>query len=167
MFDCGTIPSIGVRKLRSLTTLTRLDLSWCTEVANEDARWLGSLMELKDLKLGPLSTMTDDGIVHLTALTTLTRLSLFCLPSEIFRFEIGTCSCYGITNDVVRNLTSFNSLRILAFSNFNGITDTGVSYLGGLMPLTELNLDKCNCVSDGCVERLTSSTKSLAKITRI
>jgi hypothetical protein len=69
-----TLTDVGVRELRGLTTLTRLDLGGCCNVTDVGVRELRGLTMLKELSLTRAVSVSDVGLRELRGLTALRRL---------------------------------------------------------------------------------------------
>ncbi|XP_076026524.1 uncharacterized protein LOC143016205 [Genypterus blacodes] len=64
-------------------------------------------------------------------------------------------NCYPYsTNELLRQLRAFASLKHLSLVNSPLITDSGVSVLSSLVKLQYLNLASCNKLTDSCLEHI-------------
>ena len=122
------VTDAGLVHLKSLRTLTGLDLEVCDRVTDAGLIHLRPLNELQWLNLkrsgfGPLA-FSDDGLRHLGGLTGLQVLNL-----------------YGnrITDTGLDELKSLTNLKVLDL-NLTSVTDEGLAKLTGLKQLERLEL---------------------------
>ena len=124
--DCG-------RRLKCLTTLTSLDLSFCDIRVN--CVFLSYLTSLTSLNLHSNRILNDAPISNVSSLINLTFLDI-SLCNEIS--DIGASYLSSLTN-----LTDLN-IRYLYL-----ITDEGMSFLSSLTNITSLNLSYCEILDQG------------------
>ena len=133
---CNRIEGWSLAKLSSLTSV---DLSYCSGLTDHGFRCLGSLTSLIQLDMSRCIPISDNEPDYLTSPTA--RLELAFSEWDEFMF-----------------LSHLMSLRILNVS-WTSISDTGLKCLVGLSSLVDLNLAQClEITADGLtsLERLES-----------
>ncbi len=99
-----------------------------------------SLPDLHLLDLGYSDKITDAGLVHVSRMSTVTRLSLMACP--------------GVTDEGLRNLQGMKNLQQLDLRGCPRITDRGLGHLAALKNLRSVQLGGCFKVSPAGVKRL-------------
>lgn len=98
------------------------------------------LPDLHLLDLGYCGKITDAGVVHVSRMHTVTRLSLMASP--------------GVTDEGLRNLQGMKNLQQLDLRGCPRITDRGLGHLAALKNLRWVQLGGCPKVSPSGVARL-------------
>ncbi len=98
------------------------------------------LPDLHLLDLGYCGKITDAGLVHVSRMSTVTRLSLMACP--------------GVTDEGLRNLQGMKNLQQLDLRGCPRITDRGLGHLAALKNLRWVQLGGCSKVSPDGVNRL-------------
>ena len=143
----------GLRHLKGLTGLRKLDASWAT-VTDAGIEHLAQLTDLEDLTLNepsgpnkpPVALITDAGLNHLKGLKKLRRLDLTGTHvTDAFLEHIGTLTdleqlqlrSTGVTDEGLKHLKGLQKLRFLVLHHAH-ITDAGLAHLGGFKNLRVL-----------------------------
>ncbi len=83
------------QKVKGLTKLTSLNLSYCSKITDAGLAHLKGLTKLETLGLAGSTQITDAGLVHLKGLTTLKWLSLLGCDKIT---DAGLAHLKGLTN---------------------------------------------------------------------
>jgi Leucine Rich repeat len=148
--------------LAQLTSLTSLELAWCSRLTNAGVAALAPLRQLVHLDLSGCRLLTEAGLGPLTRMTALRQLSLL---------NLGSAGAPCLTDAALKRLSSLGALRVLSLGmplagasssapggggavRQPGITDKGLStiacYFTVLDRLELLALD----VSDAAIAEL-------------
>lgn len=167
---CAGLSELG--PLASLRRLQVLDLGWCREVCDEDARVIACLPFLEELELSGTS-MGDPGLGRLCNLGKLRVLALGGCPltdegaaaifiraayaSTLHKLDLSRCEKLG--NGTMHALASacFKNLEELDVG-FTRVRDPGVQSLQGLISLRCLDLDSCQ-VGDASARAISAMQK--------
>lgn len=139
----GEIDQQAVPLLASLTSLTWLDLAYCSRLTDNAVQSISALTLLTSLALNGCRYITNQAVQSLSVLTSLTNLDL--------------AGCKGITGNVgVQSLSVLNLLNTLHLPT--RINDSAVLSLSTLTALTTLRLSGCKLITDQAVNSLTALT---------
>jgi hypothetical protein len=119
---------------RYFTHLISLNLNGCKRITDQGLKHLQALTSLQSLDLSGCKQITDQGLEHLKALTSLQSLDLNC--------------CNQITDQGLEHLKALTSLQSLGLGWCNQITDQGLEHLKALTSLQSLDLDWCEQITD-------------------
>ena len=114
-------------------SITNLDLSFCSDISDENLAPLVYLINLKDLNLSECNNITDEGVFFLKRLVNLQSLNLW--------------RCEKLTDRSLSYLEQLSNLRDLYLWGCNRITDDALIYLKNL-PINKLNLSCCDHITD-------------------
>jgi hypothetical protein len=120
--------------------LKSLNLSGCKRITDQGLKHLQALTSLQSLNLYECNQMTDQGLAHLQALTSLQSLNLSW--------------CKQITDQGLVHLQALTSLQSLGLSWCEKITDQGLKHLQALASLQSLDLSCCNQITDQGLKHL-------------
>jgi F-box and leucine-rich repeat protein 14 len=115
--------------------ITSLRLRFCQRITDVGLAHLSALTSLTHLDLSYCDQITDAGLAHLTPLRSLTGL--------------GLTFCDRITDAGLAHLTPLSSLMKLHLSGCSQITDAGLPHISALRSLTQLSLNYCKITDAG------------------
>ena len=124
---CQRMTDDSMVHLTLLTSLTRLNLRDCEDVADEGTMFLGSLTALRNLDLGHCNRITDIGLGHLASLTLLTRLIL----DDLDKITDMGLECLGTLKGL--GDLSLNGCERVSIDVANRYHDTSAGRLGKIM----------------------------------
>ena len=132
--NCRHLSDEGVINISHLQSITSLSLDGCRCITNQSLEAISNLVNLEKLDLSQCDLISNEGITSLRPLELLSELSL------------GWCRLLddsGIEELVMQQPARRRLLKVLRLSRLP-ITDNGVSYLGKLVSLVELDLNGCS-----------------------
>lgn len=148
--SCRRLTDEAIVNISHLRSLEALSLDGCRCLTNRSLSAIAGLYALRKLDLSQCDLITDDGLDHFEKLELLEELSL------------GWCRL--ITNAGINNLTTQNG-RSITLSSLRlarcAITDEGVSHLGRLLALKELDLNGCSKVGSEALGKTLKKLKDL------
>jgi len=149
---CESLEDNGLSHLDSLTSLTYLDMRYCKKVTDAGIGSLSLLTGLKYLNLESCEKVTDEGLHSLSPLTSLTSLN-FC-GDYCFEFRGLQISDAGM-----QTMSLFTNLVNLKLEKGIHITDTGIACLHSLSLLKSLNLNDCRSITSVGLKTISMLTR--------
>eukprot|EP00803_Ostreobium_quekettii_P010600 evm.model.scf_1505.3 EVM.evm.TU.scf_1505.3 scf_1505:14095-15887(+) len=139
---CKSLGIDGVRHVAALPRLRRLDLGQCASIS-DNCLWVlrteGLPRTLQELGLANCSRVTDAGVRHVGALTSLTALDL--------------TRCKQVGDEGVGGLAALG-LKDLSLQGCRNLSDRGLAALERVTSLSSVDLSDCARVTEGGVARL-------------
>lgn len=143
--NCLKITDYCLSLIRSIKTLTQLDLSMCPFITDDGIQHL-ALLPLTRLSLSCCDNVQDRGVQHLSALTKLNHLSLRHLH---------------VTDVGIRSL-EYLPLRSLDL-RYTKVSDQGLQIIS-VLPLRRVDVSNCRYISRVGLSKLIMSVASLLRI---
>lgn len=139
VFRCQGFDTEGVLALKGMG-LTRLTLRDLPSVDDRAMEVFDDLPKLKRLYLHELTTLTDSGLKHLSALTSLELLDIWTVPeltdatveiiAQLPRLKELSLRTTGVTDKSVDILLNMPNLQSLTFKENGSVTAAGLKKLG-------------------------------------
>ncbi len=157
-----------------LTSLTALDLSWCSGISDRGmAPLMAALSSLRSIILRGCRRVTDVSVEAVCA-TRLSSVALGCCPLLTGRtldaLATHTCitelwlnHCHLRACDDIGALSTLRRLRELDLSG-NSVTAASLTRLTTITTLTDLQLAFCVGLTDACVESIVRAQPALANV---
>lgn len=144
--ECTNVTDFAMMNLREMRQLTHLSLSGLTNVSHEGFKCISSLARLKQLDISRMSHFEDHWLDDITELPKLTHLNLSGLNQ--------------ISHDEVYLISGMRQLTYLDISNIGVVDNKDMRLISGLTNLTHLNLSGLRYITD-------SGFKYLSKMTNL
>jgi Leucine-rich repeat (LRR) protein len=133
--NCRCLTDDALHQIAHLRSITSLSLSGCRCLTDSALQSISYLDKLTKLDLTNCDLITDDGIKHLDHLSELQEISL--------------AWCKLITDNAIHTLVSHprrsETMRVLRLARCK-ISDVGISLIGYLASLEELDLNGCSTI---------------------
>ena len=124
------------------TTLSPVITLTTESISDQGLVHLGALTQLHTLNLRRCKKVSDQGLVHLGALSQLHTLNLM--------------KCKNVSDEGLGHLRTLSQLHTLDLSQCDEVSDGGLAHLGALSQLHTLDLCGCKNVSDEGLAHLTA-----------
>jgi len=158
------LTSLGIAKLRSLSSLHSLDLTGCIQITDEALTALQPLSSLASLKLLGCFRIGDEGLAALCSLRGLRDLDVCCCHQLSHRGLAALGQLPALSSLTLRGCDGINDAaacvlgkRMMSLSSLDlgycqRLTNAGLAALQSLSHLKELNLENCDSISQHAVE---------------
>eukprot|EP00029_Vermamoeba_vermiformis_P001026 TRINITY_DN11196_c0_g1_i1.p1 TRINITY_DN11196_c0_g1~~TRINITY_DN11196_c0_g1_i1.p1 ORF type:complete len:431 (-),score=123.90 TRINITY_DN11196_c0_g1_i1:61-1353(-) len=140
--------NVNIAHLRTLTTLTELQLKW-HKFSDEGMQAFENMINMTSLDLTGCE-MKGPGFKHLLRMHKLKRLYFSFSPT--------------VTNEALGYVAQLTSLRALEMQYCEHITDEGAAKLSTLTDLTRINFHGCSGITDATIEMVVRSMPNLVQL---
>lgn len=150
LFLCrADITAKGLEHLKGLSSLRYLTFLNCKNLNDDCLEEVSGFPALEYLDINMCEKVSDQGIEHLKNLKTLQHLHL----------SKSIVATSQITDDSLKHISSFPSLKYLSIEGFNQYSDKGIAFISNIATLEALHLTLDGWITDDAFQSFEALSK--------